>query len=70
MASSLAHPMPTRRAEILSAMLVAVSDPRTTLASARYPETVLYHAKHEKRRSKPARSNKTLWKFFYGLFYT
>ena len=44
--------------------IVAIVDPRTTLASSRDPETVLYCVKHEQRRSKPLRSNNPLWKFF------
>ena len=42
--------------------VVAIIGPRTTLASARDPETVLYRVKHEQRRSKPLRSNNPLWK--------
>ena len=41
--------------------VVAITGPRTTLASKRDPETVLYHVKHEQRRSKPLRSNNPLW---------
>ena len=37
--------------------VVAIIGPRTTLASARDPETVFYRVKHEQRRSKPLRSN-------------
>ena len=44
--------------------IVAIVGPRTTLASACDPETVLYRVKHEQRRSKPLRSNNPLWKFF------
>ena len=40
--------------------VVAIIGPRTTLASARDPETVLYGVKHEQRRSKPLRSNNPL----------
>ena len=38
--------------------------PRTTLASARDPEAVLYCVKHEWRRNKPLRSNNLLRKVF------
>ena len=44
--------------------VVAIIGPRTTLASARDPGTVLYRVKHEQRRSKPLRSNNPLQKFF------
>ena len=44
--------------------VVAIIGPRTTLASTRDPETMLYRVKHEQRRSKPLRSNNPLWKFF------
>ena len=44
--------------------VLAIIGPRTTLASARDPETVLYRVKHEQRRSKPLRSNNPLRKFF------
>ena len=44
--------------------VVAIIGPRTTLASARDPETVLYRVKHEQRRSKPLRSNNPLRNFF------
>ena len=43
---------------------MAIIGPRTTLASARDPEMVLYRMKHEHRHRKPLRSNKPLWKFF------
>ena len=43
---------------------VAIIGPRTTLASVRNRETVLYRVKHEPRRSKPLRSNNPLWKLF------
>ena len=43
---------------------VAIIGPWTTLASARDPETVLCRVKHEQGRSKPLRSNNSLWKFF------
>ena len=39
--------------------VLAIISPRTTLTSARDPE-----AEHKQRRSKPLRSNKTLWEFF------
>ena len=41
--------------------VVAIIGPRTTLASARDPETVLYRVKHEQRRTKPLRSYNPLW---------
>ena len=44
--------------------VVAIIGPRTTLASARDPETVLYRVKHQQRRSKPLRSFNPLWNFF------
>ena len=47
---------------------MAIIGPRTTLASARDPEMVLYRMKHEHRHRKPLRSNKPLWKFFMVYF--
>ena len=44
--------------------VVAIIGPRTTLASARDPETVLYPVEHEQRRSKPLRDNNPLSRFF------
>ena len=44
--------------------LVVIIGPRTTLASARDPETVLDRVAHAHRRSKPFRSNNSLWEFF------
>ena len=49
------------------ANVVTISGPRTTLASARDPETVLYRVKHEKRRSKPANFQQHAVEVFYGL---
>ena len=40
--------------------VVAIIGPRTTVTSARDPETVLYHVKQERRRSKPLRSKNPL----------
>ena len=40
--------------------VVAIIGPRTTLASTRDPETVLYRVKHEQRSSKSFRSNNLL----------
>ena len=44
--------------------VVAIVGPRTTLVSARDPETVFFRGKHEQERSKPLRSNNPLWIFF------
>ena len=43
--------------------VMAIIGPRTTLASVRHPETVLYHVKLEQRRSKPPASSNPLWRF-------